>query len=108
MYLHSDSFTQEANLLTPTMKLKRTELNRYFRKEIDDIIAGLLGNTSRRNNWATEFYFGCKQTKSKYNNDKLTYKVGSKVGGGTGQPAEEDTRDGKHRTDGAVLTDDLE
>lgn len=50
VYLHSDSFTQDAGLLTPTMKLKRNELKQYFSKEIDDIVMSLLANMSKKNN----------------------------------------------------------
>ncbi|KAH9528423.1 hypothetical protein DERF_002372 [Dermatophagoides farinae] len=39
--LHSDPFTHDSGLLTPTMKLKRYELYHYFRDEIDAVIEAL-------------------------------------------------------------------
>lgn len=50
VYLESDSFTQEAGLLTPTMKVKRHELIQFFRKEIDDIALNKLTTTSKKAN----------------------------------------------------------
>jgi len=37
IYLHSEQFSTENNLLTPTMKSKRPELGKYFEKEIDEM-----------------------------------------------------------------------
>jgi len=37
LYLHTDLFNIESGLLTPTMKLKRFELQRYFGKIIEDL-----------------------------------------------------------------------
>ena len=48
VYLESDSFTQEAGLLTPTMKVKRHELFQYFKKEIDDIVMNKLASASKK------------------------------------------------------------
>lgn len=47
VFLYPDSFTQEADLLTPTMKLKRFELHNYFRHEIDNIIMHMFNKTSK-------------------------------------------------------------
>jgi len=35
IYLHSEAFSVENNLLTPTMKTKRPELAKYFEKQIE-------------------------------------------------------------------------
>ncbi|CAF1488004.1 unnamed protein product [Adineta ricciae] len=37
IYLHSEPFSVENNLLTPTMKTKRPELGKYFEKEIEEM-----------------------------------------------------------------------
>ncbi|CAF4520865.1 unnamed protein product, partial [Rotaria sp. Silwood2] len=37
IYLHSEQFSIENNLLTPTMKSKRPELTKYFEKQIDEM-----------------------------------------------------------------------
>lgn len=47
--LNSDPFTQDAGLLTPTMKLKRYELYHYFRDEIDSAIQTLMNNNNNNN-----------------------------------------------------------
>lgn len=48
VYLEADSFTQEAGLLTPTMKVKRHEMFEFFKKEIDDIILNKMANNQRK------------------------------------------------------------
>ncbi|CAF1287359.1 unnamed protein product [Rotaria sp. Silwood1] len=37
IYLHPEQFSVENNLLTPTMKSKRSELAKYFQKQIDEM-----------------------------------------------------------------------
>ncbi|KAH9388623.1 hypothetical protein TYRP_007965 [Tyrophagus putrescentiae] len=50
VYLESDSFTQEAGLLTPTMKVKRHEMYVYFKHEIDQICLERMANSSKKIN----------------------------------------------------------
>ena len=37
IYLHSEEFTIESGLLTPTLKNKRHSLKTFFQKEIDQM-----------------------------------------------------------------------
>jgi long-chain acyl-CoA synthetase len=44
VYLASDPFTVENELLTPTMKLKRADAAKAFRKEIDELYSAVNAN----------------------------------------------------------------
>lgn len=37
--LHTEMFSVQNGLLTPTLKAKRTELRNYFRQQIDELYA---------------------------------------------------------------------
>lgn len=39
--IHTELFSIENDLLTPTMKAKRNELRQYFRSQIDELYAGI-------------------------------------------------------------------
>ncbi|XP_077434385.1 long-chain-fatty-acid--CoA ligase 1-like [Vanacampus margaritifer] len=41
IYLHTELFSIDNGLLTPTLKAKRNELRQYFRSQIDELYAGL-------------------------------------------------------------------
>lgn len=41
IYIHTEMFSVENGLLTPTMKAKRNELRHYFRSQIDELYAGI-------------------------------------------------------------------
>lgn len=42
IYLHPDPFSIQNNLLTPTLKAKRTELRKYFKPQLDDMYSKLV------------------------------------------------------------------
>lgn len=50
VFLENDSFTQEAGLLTPTMKVKRYEMYNFFKNEIEDIVTNNQINASKKKN----------------------------------------------------------
>uniref|UniRef100_A0AAQ5X0L4 Arachidonate--CoA ligase n=1 Tax=Amphiprion ocellaris TaxID=80972 RepID=A0AAQ5X0L4_AMPOC len=41
IYIHTEQFSIENGLLTPTMKAKRNEMRQYFRSQIDELYAGI-------------------------------------------------------------------
>lgn len=41
IHIHTEMFSVENGLLTPTMKAKRNELRHYFRSQIDELYAGI-------------------------------------------------------------------
>ncbi|XP_074503844.1 long-chain-fatty-acid--CoA ligase 1-like [Sebastes fasciatus] len=41
IYIHTELFSIENNLLTPTLKAKRNEMRQYFRSQIDELYAGM-------------------------------------------------------------------
>ncbi|XP_061757501.1 long-chain-fatty-acid--CoA ligase 1-like [Nerophis ophidion] len=41
IYIHSEMFSVNNGLLTPTLKAKRNELRQYFRSQIDELYAGI-------------------------------------------------------------------
>lgn len=41
VHIHTEMFSIENGLLTPTMKAKRNEMRQYFRSQIDELYAGI-------------------------------------------------------------------
>lgn len=41
IYIHTEMFSIENGLLTPTMKAKRNEMRQHFRPQIEELYAGI-------------------------------------------------------------------